>query len=694
MDQTVLIGIDVGGTFTDFVLHDRARKLTLTDKRLTTPAAPSRAIIQGLEQLLRESATPIARVGRIVHGTTLATNALLERNGARVGLITTEGFADVLEMGREIRFDIEDLRSRPAPPLVPRRRRIGVAGRLAADGTEYAPLDEAGVLGAARHLADDHRIHALAVSFLHAYANPAHELQARAIVLEAYPQMLVSVSAEVAGELGEYERTTTTCVNAYVQPIMNAYLDQLHDELKTLGFEGRLQIMLSNGGLTSVEHAKAFPVKLLESGPAAGAIAAGFLARRADEARVISFDMGGTTAKMCVIDDGRHKSKHTFEAARVDKFKPGSGLPLRLSVVDMIEIGSGGGSVAAASELGLLTVGPRSAGAVPGPVAYGQGGEEPTVTDSDVLMGYLDPDSLLGVGMPLEVEDVVEAVARRLAEPLNLGIKAAAVGIQDVVTESMAAATRMHLAEKGRDPSGYTLMAFGGAGPVHAYSLAKRLKIRRVLVPIGAGVISALGFLLAAPAVDAVRGYPAPLDAVDWPRVQALLGEMEAEARYLLAAGGDEATPIRFKRSADMRYVGQGHEIEVPLPDGELGAENEEAIRDAFAEAYGSMFGRTVDDAMPEIISWRSSAMGHQTEIDLDHQSLPATALLGSRRVHFLDHGEIESPVYNRYALAPGSVISGPAVFQERTTACSFGPDCRITVDGAGNLVAEIAPSS
>jgi N-methylhydantoinase A len=564
---------------------------------------------------------------------------------------------------------------------------------MTADGTEYMPLDEDGVLDAARQLVDDHAVDAVAIAFLHAYANPAHELRAREIVLGAYPGMLVSLSAETAAELGEYERTTTACVNAYVQPVMHAYLDRLQGELGDIDFDGRLQIMISSGGLTTVDHAKAFPVKLLESGPAAGAIAAGFLARAAGEPRVISFDMGGTTAKMCLIDDGRHTSKHSFEAGRLDKFKPGSGLPLRLSVVDMIEIGSGGGSIAAASELGLLTVGPRSAGALPGPVAYGRGGQEPTVTDADVLMGYLDPGSFLGAEIALDIEDVVEAVARRLAQPLSLDIRAAAIGIEDVVTESMAAATRMHLAEKGRDPGAYTLVAFGGAGPVHAYALAKRLKITRVLVPLGAGVISAFGFLIAAPAFDAVRGYPTSLDGVDWKRVEALFDEMEAEARALLATGGDEGLRITFTRSADMRYIGQGYQIEVPLPKGRLSASSEVAISQAFREAYRSTFGRTVDDAVPEVISWRCAAAGPEAEIHLAHQPLQATAPLGSRRVHFLDFGEIETPIYDLYALAPGSVIRGPAMFQERSTSCSFGPDCLITFDERSNLIAQIEPS-
>jgi N-methylhydantoinase A len=462
MARTARIGIDVGGTFTDFMLHDSSRGITRTGKRLTTADAPSRAIVAGLERLLSESDTAITQVSAIVHGTTLTTNTLLARTGAKVGLITTEGFRDVLEMGREIRFDVEDLDARPGPALVPRRRRLGVAGRITADGTEHEPLDEDGVLASARHLVDRDGIEALVISFVACHVNPTHELRAREIVRELYPDLLVSLSAEVAPEIGEYERTTTACVNAYVQPGMHAYLDRLQAELETMRFQGQLRIMLSSGGLTTVEHAKAFPVKLLESGPAAGAIAAAFRARQANESRVLAFDMGGTTAKLTTIDDGVPRRAHTFEASRVDKFKPGSGLPLRLTVVDLIEIGSGGGSIAAVDDIGLLTVGPRSAGSVPGPVAYGRGGQEPTVTDSDHVLGYLDPASFLGGEMPLATAELEASIARALAEPLGLTTTEAAIGIQDVVTETMAAAARTHLAEKGRDPRAYTLMAFGG----------------------------------------------------------------------------------------------------------------------------------------------------------------------------------------------------------------------------------------
>ena len=679
--------MDVGGTFTDLVLHDEARGLTAIGKLLTTPEAPDRAVIEGIRQLLDDTNTAVGQVGSVVHGTTLITNTVLERTGATVGLIATGGFRDILEMGREIRYDVEDLHARPAPVLVPRHLRHGVPGRILADGTEHAPLDEPGVRKAARSLVHDCGVEALAIAFLHSYANPAHEFRARDLIREVFPELLITLSAEVAPEIGEYERTSTACVNAYVQPIVHGYLDRLERNLDGIGFAGQLSVMLSGGGITTIEQAKAFPVRLLESGPAAGAIAAAFLAAEAGEPRVISFDMGGTTAKMCLVENGRAHVKHEFEAGRREKFKPGSGLPLRLTVVDMIEIGAGGGSIAAVDDLGLMKVGPRSAGSVPGPVAYGRGGHEPTVTDADLLAGYLDPGSFLGGDLRLvrSLPDVEHAIAR-LAGQLGVDAQTAAAGIGDLVVENMTAAARMHLAEKGRDPRAYTLMAFGGAGPVHAYALAKRLKVPRIIVPVGAGVMSAFGFLVAAPAVDGVRGYPASLAWVDWDKVASLYADMEARARRLLPPSCE----LLVTRTADMRYVGQGFQISVPLPDGALGPAHEDQIRDAFVTTYHQVFGRVIRDGEPEFVSWRLSASAPPAAISLSYQPSPAAPQRRRRPVHFAGLGAIDVEVYDRYALAPGTTIAGPALFEERETSCSVGPDCTVTIDSQHNLIIDI----
>jgi len=690
MAKTTRIGVDVGGTFTDLVLHDETRSLTHTGKLLTTPGEPSGAVLDGIGRLLAETGTAIDQVNDIVHGTTLITNTVLERTGAKTGLLATDGFRDILEMGREIRYDADDLHARPAPVLVPRHLRRGVPGRITADGAEHAPLDTEAVRKAVATLVREDGIEALAIAFLHSYANPAHERQARGLVRGLALGLPITLSCEAAPELGEYERTSTACVNAYVQPAVHAYLGRLERDLARAGFDGRLSLMLSSGGLTTVQQAAAFPVRLLESGPAAGAIAAAFLAARTGEPRVIAFDMGGTTAKTCLVEDGRPRLKHEFEAGRVEKFKPGSGLPLKLTVIDLIEIGTGGGSIAAADDLGLLKVGPRSAGSVPGPVAYGRGGSQPTVTDADLLAGHLDTTRFLGGEMPLSLAAAERAIGELGAE-LGVGPGAAAAGIHDLVTENMAAAARMHLAEKGRDPRDYTLMAFGGAGPVHAYALARRLKVPRVIVPRGAGVMSAFGFLVAAPRADEVRGYPSALTTVDWDRVASLYEEMETQARRVLQRPGEACVDdIRITRAADMRYLGQGFEIAVPLPDGQLSAAREAEIRDTFHQTYQEVFGRMIGDGTPELTSWRLSAIRPATELTLTNHSRGAQPRHGRRLVRFPGFGALETDVYDRSALPPGWSGHGPALFEERETSCAVGPDCAVAVDAAGNLIIDI----
>jgi N-methylhydantoinase A len=686
MSRTARIGVDIGGTFTDLVLHDEARGVTRAGKRLTTPEAPSRAIIEGIARLLAETATPIGDVAAIVHGTTLITNTVLERTGAKVGLLATEGFRDTLEMGRESRYDVNDLFLQAPPSIVPRPLRHGIGGRLLADGTERAPLDEAAVAQAVRQLVERDGIEALAIAFLHAYRNPAHERRAAEIVGALYPGLLVSLSADVAPEIREYERTTTACLNAYVQPRVHAYLDRLRDDLSAMGFAGDLTIMLSGGGITSVEDARRFPIRMIESGPAAGATAAAFMARLTGEDRVIAFDMGGTTAKMSVIDQGRPKLRHDFEAGRLRKFMAGSGLPLKVTVIDMIEIGSGGGSIAAVDPLGLLKVGPRSAGSVPGPVCYNRGGTEPTVTDADLLLGHLDPAYFLGGEMALAQDKVREAVAHRLAQPLGITPQAALSGIRGIVDDSMAAATRMHLAEQGKDPRAYTLFAFGGAGPVHAWSLARLLNVRRVIVPMGAGVFSALGFLVAAPVAEGVRGYLTPVDDADWDHVNRIFAAMEAEALALLRH--DPSAVLRW--SADMRYAGQGFEIGVDIPRGPLSAADIPAIREAFVAAYAERFGRTVRDVGIEVVNWRLSGALPGQHITLAHEPGTGDAHRGTRDVAFEGHGTVTARVYDRYALARGRRIAGPAVLEERESSCAFGPGATAFIDAWSNLVIDM----
>jgi N-methylhydantoinase A len=698
-NPTARIGVDVGGTFTDFVLHDPARALVATGKRLTTPDDPSEAIIEGVLRLLQETGLAPADLHSIVHGTTLVTNTIIERTGACVGLLTTAGFRDSIEIGRETRYDLYDLFIEAPPTLVPRHRRLEVPERIDVHGQVLLPLDEAAVRAAARLLVEQEKVEALAIAFLHSYRDDRHEVAAGAIVRQMYPDLPLSLSSRVAPEIREFERTSTACANAYVQPLMRRYLDKLEGSLAALGFAGQLHVMLSGGGIAAVRDAKEFPIRLIESGPAAGAMAASFLARLTGLDRVVSFDMGGTTAKMCLVEDAAPDRKFDFEAGRVRRFQKGSGLPLKVSVVDMIEIGAGGGSIARVDPgSGLMKVGPRSAGAKPGPICYGRGGTEPTVTDSDLVLGRLDPAYFLGGEMALDPQAVHRAIETGIARGLHVERDVAALGIRRIVDETMAAATRMHLAEKGRDPRRYTLIAFGGAGPVHAYDLARLLKMKRMLVPLGAGVASALGFLVAPPATDLVRSHVARLERIDWERVNALLAQMAEQGRALLLEAGATPDEITAMPAADMRHVGQGFEIPVPLPAMTLSAADLPAIRENFFAAYRERFGRALEDLSIEALSWRVACAAPGRDIRMAAVAGTATesfrdatrAVRGARDVLFEGAGWLRCTVYDRYALAPGASFRGPALVEERESTCVIGPDALASIDEFRNLVIEL----
>lgn len=693
MEKRLRIGVDVGGTFTDFVLVDEERDLIYTGKRLTTSDDPSVAIIDGIERLQRESETTAAAVHSLVHGTTLVTNTIIERTGAKVGLITTKGVRDTLEMGREIRYDLYDLFLEAPPTLVPRHLRREVPERIAPDGEVLAPFDAAAFRTVARELIEVEKVDAVAVCFMHSYRNPDHERQAKAILSEEFADVPVTISSEVAPEIREFERTSTACANAYVQPLMQNYLDRLDRNLRELGHSGTLYVMLSGGGITTVRSAQDFPIRLIESGPAAGAMAASYYSGLTGSENLISFDMGGTTAKMCLIDGGRPDRKHDFEAGRVRRFHKGSGLPLKVSVVDMIEIGAGGGSLANVDQMGLLKVGPRSAGSNPGPVCYGLGGVDPAVTDADLFLGYLNPDYFLGGEMQLDMDTVERAIADRVAKPLGLSTLEGAVGIHNIVNENMAAATRMHLAEKGRDPRRYEMIAFGGAGPVHAYGLARLLKLKRLIVPLGAGVTSALGFLVAAPAIDYVRSYVARLEQIEWAHLNNLFAEMEDEARALLVETGARPEDITMTRTAEMRHVGQGFEISVPIPSGDLEEDAVSAMRDAFFTVYRQLFERTVEEMPIEAMSWRLAASAPVPNIALNFGGQPigtGEPLKGQRDVYFPETGFAPCDVYDRYALSPGDTFEGPAVVEERESTTVIGPGAKITVDESLNLLCDL----
>ena len=597
-------------------------------------------------------------------------------------------------MGREIRYDLYDLFFEKPEPLAPRFLRQPVDERIDAKGNVLRPLDE-NTLGAAAEKLVAEGVEAIAICFMHAYANDAHERQAKEILDAKYPDMPITTSTEVAPEIREYERANTACANAYVLPLMQRYLGDLSQKLSDQGLKQPLYLMQSGGGIASVTRGQAAPIHLIESGPAAGATAGAFYGRLTGTERVISFDMGGTTAKMCLIEEYEPEHAHEFEAGRVRRFKKGSGLPLKVPVIDLIEIGAGGGSLARVDNMGLLKVGPDSAGSEPGPVCYGLGGTQPAVTDADLLLGYLSPEYFLGGEMNLDLGLVKDAVEEKLANVTGLSVEEVAAGIHSIVNENMASATRMYIAEKGRDPRRYALVASGGAGPVHAYGMAKLLKISRVICPLGAGVLSALGFLVAAPGTDSVRSYVSRLENLDWDRLNRLFRDMEEEAMaQIVEAGADPAT-VTMRRRADMRYSGQGFEIDVPVPDGEMDGSAANVMRQSFLDKYQELFGRQIGDLPIEALTWRIFASGPTPNVELNfagQQIDEEPSDKGERQVYFPETGYATCKIYNRYALKPGDSFRGPAVIEERESTAVAGPDTTVSIDKYLNLVIDIDP--
>src|SRR3990172_649417 len=550
------LGIDIGGTFTDFVLLDDATGQITTYKCLTTPRDPSDAIEEGIRGLAKEVPGYVDGLEEIIHGTTLVINCIIERKGAHTGLITTQGFRDVLELGREIRYAPYDVFAEFPEPLVPRRRRLEVNERVRADGSVLKPLDDEDARERVRSL-KSMGVESVAICLLNSFENPAHEIALKRIIAEEFPSTSISISYEVLPQIREYERTSTTVVNAYVKPLTEKYLRRLYDRLAALGFHGRLFIMLSSGGVTSAETAAEFPVRIIESGPTAAVIAGEYFSRLFKSPEMFCFDMGGTTAKSCLIQGGIAGVVPTFEVGRVQRFMKGSGLTIQVPVVDLMEIGAGGGSIARMSRRGTLQGGGEGGGAERGPICYGRGGAEPTVTDADLLLGYLDADYFLGGAMKLDVEAARRGIEERVAKPLGVSYLQAVWGIHDLINETMAAAAKTHIAERGGNPQIVTIAAFGGAGPVHAYGLARMLGAPRLLVPPNAGVGSALGFFTAPRAFDLVRSHKTPFFSGDYAQIEALFRDLEAEGERTLRRAGAEGS-IGFTRSVDARFIGAG----------------------------------------------------------------------------------------------------------------------------------------
>ncbi len=684
------LGCDIGGTFTDFVLLDEGTGTFAIEKVLTTPTDPSAAVDDGLGRLAARHPGFVARTEHVIHGTTLVINAVIERKGARTALVATRGFSDVLEMRREIRYDIYDIGAVYPAPLVERQLRREVAERAYSDGRVLTPLDEAEARRVLDELARE-GIESIAVCFLHAYANPAHERAVERIAAEAHPGIAVSLSSEVLSEIKEFERTATTVVNAYVKPLVTRYLARLEERLAARGMKRGLFLMLSGGGITSTATAQKFPVRLIESGPVGGALASVHLGRRAALGDIVSFDMGGTTAKACLIRGGELPITTEIEVDRVHRFKRGSGTPLGVPAVDLIEIGAGGGSIAAMNSVGLLQVGPQSSGADPGPICYRRGGGAPTVTDADLVLGYLDAAYFLGGAMPLDLAAARRGIESEVGKRLGLTLEEAAWGIHEIVNENMASAIRMYVAEKGGDLAHTTLIAFGGAGPVHADGVARKLGVPRVLVPRGAGVFSALGFLVAPVSFEISRTRPARLAQADPSRLGALFAELEAEAAAVVRDAAPGAT-IAFSRAADICYAGQGHSIRVTLADG-LGGLERDAIAERFLREYRARYGYTYEDLEIELVTLRVTARAERSALEAvapvaSGAGNAAAALKGERPAwsprarRFVPHR-----VYAFSQLAPGAAFGGPAIVEEDAATLIVGDGATAAVDARGFIM-------
>ena len=681
------IAVDIGGTFTDSVLMDADGRVLASTKTLTTHAAPARGALDGVRLALGEAGRAPSEVTGFIHGTTLATNALIERRGARVATVTTEGFRDILEIAYERRYSQYDIDLQKPDLLVPRERAFTVRERIAADGSVLIPLEESALDPLIADL-DAQRIEAVAVCLLHAYADPGHERRVREALLRARPGLAVSISSEVSPEAREFDRLSTTVANAYVQPLMSAYLAEFASAFAEMGISCPILMMTASGGMCTLETAARYPIRLVESGPAGGAILAARIAREAGLDEVLSFDMGGTTAKLCLIDRGQPQRSRQFEIARAARFIKGSGMPVRIPVVEMIEIGAGGGSIASVDGLGRLAVGPESAGSEPGPVGFDRGGTRPTVTDADIAQGYIVPDLFAEGRFAIDAAAAVDAIALQIGERLGMEAAEAARGISEVVDESMASAARMHAVESGKDLGARTMIAFGGNGPLHACRVARSAGVSRILVPPNPGVGSAVGFLFAPIAFELVRSRYTLLQTLDPEAIEALLVAMTREATEVVRQGAP-LDAVGIRRSAFMRYRGQGHEIEIDLPERALRSDDVGPLTEAFETAYSRQFSRPVPNMAIEILNWA-------VRVATDDAHTGSSRPPPTRDVPTKEHRDIlcdvtgrwrEARVVMRDALEPGRRLAGPLLVCERQTTTFVAADFTCEADRHGNLI-------
>ncbi|MBS3907260.1 MAG: hydantoinase/oxoprolinase family protein [Syntrophaceae bacterium] len=688
-DKVYRLGCDIGGTFTDFVLLNDQTGEIKTYKCLTTPRDPSDAVEDGIRGMEKYTPDFVEKLDEVIHGTTLVINSIIERKGAKTGLITTKGFRDVLEIGRGIRYAPYDVFAEFPKPLIPRHLRFEVDERIRSDGSVLKPLDPREAKQVVRAILKL-GVESIAVCLINSFENPANELMLKEIIEKEAPEISVSISFRVLPQIKEYERTSTTVTNAYVKPLTGRYLSKLAKRLEAIGFKGKLFIMLSSGGVTSVETASEFPVRIIESGPTAAVIAGQFYGRLFNIPEMFCFDMGGTTAKSCLIQKGEAGVVPTFEVGRVQRFMKGSGLTIQVPVVDLMEIGAGGGSIARVSRLGTLQVGPESSGADPGPICYGIRGMDPCVTDADLLLGYLDENYFLGGKMKLDKEAARLGVEEKVARPLGVKFIQAVWGIHDLINETMAAAAKTHIAEKGGNPSLVTIVAFGGAGPVHAYGLAKKLGAPRLLVPPNAGVGSALGFFTAPRAFDLLRSHKVALTASDFNEIEGILKELEEEAAKILKKQASEKD-IQFERSLDMRFVGQGSETNVPISGRDFAKMGREEVRRRFDEVYEKLYGRTYPDSEVEFINFKVRASLPERLIQFQHINKTGDSLIkaikGKRKAYSPKAKDfIFYTVYDRYQLFPKATFKGPAIIEEKESTVIVGEDGSISVDDFGFL--------
>ena len=690
------LGIDIGGTFTDFALLDQAGQKLAIHKQLTTPLDPSAAVIDGIQEILKKNNVPISDVSVIAHGTTLVTNAVIERKGVLTGMLVTSGFEDILDTGMEQRYELFDLRITYPEPIVPRNLRKGISERIHFNGDIETEIDMKQVLGATQELVEIYNVKALAVCFLHSYVNSSHESAVVKFLQNQFPDLYISASSEVYPNMREFERWTTTAINAYTRPMTDHYLQKLEGDLKELGFDGQLYIMTSSGGMLSPITARRFPVRLLESGPAAGMLMSAVQGKALELPNILSFDLGGTTAKGALVRDYKPLKSEQMEVDRVNEARKGSGFPLRIPVLDMIEIGSGGGSIAGIDDRDLLKVGPRSAGANPGPACYGKDGGYAALTDANLLLGYLDPDFFLGGEMKLDKRASEIAIEKNVGLPLSLSTLRASWGIHDSASEDIARAFRIHAAERGFDYRNATMVAFGGSGPLHAMGVAEKLKIPRVVFPIGAGVYSALGLLASPLSFELSRSRRVIVDDIDLKIFSSLFEALADETTNSLREAGVPNNEIHISRQIEARYFGQTHEIEVYLPEDQSIDDTFYNLRKLFEKRYSEVYSFAVIDAPIEIINWKVIASGPEPDfkmgytIDSEKNTQLDLAIKGTREVYFEKGGFQETPIYDRYLLTEGMKILGPALVEERESTCLITVGSKAFIDPVLNIIAEL----